>query len=139
MDVEPRPQTPTRKNQRGKNMSAEFLASQTISSQLTMKTKEFALKIQSIDHFVHMYGTEGKYFLPPRDYITWEYVKQIATGEKVLLKFDRIECQSQVPKARGLRVRDIFSSLTADSEFLRYFPNMTQDSTIPRKYFLTVE
>ncbi len=60
------------------------------------------------------------------------------SGEKLLLKFDKIDCQIQIPKVRGLRVKDIFQEFAGDVEFTRYFPNWPSECNIPREFFLNV-
>ena len=71
-------------------------------------------------------------------HITWEYVRQVLSGEKLLLKFNRIESQFQLPRAKGFYVKNIHAGMTEDLDFMRYFPDFPQDAHIPRDYFLTV-
>lgn len=104
----------------------------------TFKSKEIANKIPSVEHFMYLYSTEGQYYLPPKQMLTWSYIKQILIGEKLLIKFDSIQGQMILPKARGVRVADLFEKLENDLELMKYFPDMSPDRVIPREYFFTV-
>ena len=102
------------------------------------KTKNVAAKLRSIEHFMFLYGNEAGYFLPPRELITWSYIRQVLTGVKILLKFERLGTNFQFPKSRGFRVKTAFEEMSSDKDFMRYFPDIPPKTNIPREYFLTV-
>lgn len=129
--------TPARQNQRERaEGSVGGLLTERGATKL--RAKDIATAIPSIEHFMYLFGTEGKYFLPPQSIVTWAYVKQILGGEKLLLKFDRVESQLFVPRTKGFKVNEAFREMASDTEFLRFFPDPTPHSTVPRLYFLTV-
>lgn len=125
-----------REKKRGKNFEMGSIIPE--ETKIIVKTSQIAAKIRSVDHFVYLYATERKYFLPPKKFITWEYIRQILSGEKVLLKFRRIEQQFQLPRTKGFYVRSVFQQLANDSEFMLYFPDFSKDAHVPRDYFITV-
>ena len=138
MDLEyTRTNTPNKKKNRGKPLEKASGKKNDINL-LTIKTKEIADQLKSIDHFLYLYTVEGKFFLPPKYLISWEYVKKILTGEKKLLKQSQIEVFINLPKARGFNIINIFREMEDDEEFNRYFPDLKKSSSIPREYFLTV-
>ena len=68
--------TPSRRNQRGRT-EGEQSNMENDRGIVKMRAKDIAAQIQSIEHFMFLFGTEGKYFLPPKSVITWAYVKQV--------------------------------------------------------------
>ncbi len=60
------------------------------------------------------------------------------TGEKVLLKFNNILSQNYLPKSKGLSKKNLFDEMRNDAQFIQYFPDMSREASVPRKYFLTV-
>lgn len=103
-----------------------------------VRSKEIAARIRSIDHFVFLFGNEGRYYMPPTSLITWHFVRQVISGEKQLLKQDRINGNFTVPKSRGFHVGTAFQEMSDDQEFMSFFPDATPKSNVPREYFLTV-
>jgi hypothetical protein len=108
------------------------------SSKSIFWSSQIAQKLQSIDHFIYLYATEGKYFLPPRCLITWEFIRKVITGDKLLFKFNKISPQNYLPRAKGLSVNNLFEEMRNDTDFLRYFPDIPKGTSVPRDYFMTV-
>jgi hypothetical protein len=129
--------TPTRKGKRGATIekNAQFLEEPT---KRWLRTSAITNKIKSVDHFIYLFANEGKYFLPPRRIITWEYIKQVLTGQKKLLKFNQLDSQVCLPRAKGLSIKNIYDQMQNDFGFLLYFPNIPKGTPIPRDFFLMV-
>lgn len=108
------------------------------NSLVKVKCRDIAHQLQSIDHFIFLYENEGKYYLPPRKLITWHYVRQILSGEKLFIKVDQIRSMYTLPKSRGLCVNDLFKDAMKDIELMKFFPDIPENSSVPRNYFLTV-
>ncbi len=71
MDVEEkRAPTPTRRPNRNRFPGTKVYGHEYEAPKRIVKSKELAAKIPSIEPFMFLYATEGKYFLPPRDFIT---------------------------------------------------------------------
>ena len=48
-----------------------------------IKSKDVARKIQSFEHFAHIWGDKEGYYLPPKKYVTWQFVAQLLAGQKM--------------------------------------------------------
>lgn len=129
--------TPIKRDKK-KQKNAEIGSIIPEEPKIILKTSQVVSKLRSVDHFMYLFATEGKYYLPPRKFITWEYIRKILSGEKVLLKFRRIDSQFQLPRAKGFYIKAVYEQISNDTEFVRYFPDFSKDAHIPRDYFLTV-
>lgn len=103
-----------------------------------VQIKNITKIVKSIDHFVYAYSEHGKYYLPPKKSITWEFVRGVLTLEKSLVKLADIESNYVLPKVKGLNIKNLFEEMKSDSEFLTYFPNLSSKTSIPRDYFFNV-
>ena len=80
---------------------------------------------------------EGGQFMTPQRKAQTDF-QQVLIGTKLLIKFDRLETNFQVPKTRGFRVQTAFEEMSPDQEFMQYFPDIPPKTNIPRDYILTV-
>ena len=103
-----------------------------------MQTREVARKIRSIEHFMFLWGTKGGHYLPPKKSITWVFIRQILTGKKRLLLSRDIGEVIDLPKVRGIIIRDLWNTLSERNSFSSFFPDITKGRTIPRRYFFNV-
>ena len=102
------------------------------------RTRDIVKKIKSLQHFVYLYTEKGKFYLPPINYLTWEYVGEILSGQKKLLKAYQINSNFKMPKSKGMSVNGLFDELKTDQEFMMYFPKITEKMNVPREYFFNV-
>lgn len=106
--------------------------------QLTIKAKEVARKIQSVDHFIYIWGGKGGFFLPPKKFITWRFVAQLLSNEKRLVKSKDVATPVALPKVKGLYVEELFWRYYEENDLHRYFPDLGNGHRIPRDYFFNV-
>lgn len=106
--------------------------------QLALLASDVARKIRSFDHFAYVWGEKGGFFLPPKRCLTWQYIAQLLSGEKKLLKANDVGAVVELPKVRGVRVSSLFEQLKSESGFGAFFPDQLERRSIPRTYFFNV-
>ena len=103
-----------------------------------VKAKDIARTIKSFDHFVYIWGSKGKYYLPPKSVLTWHYISQVLAKEKRLLKLEQVGHQIEIPKVKGTLVNDMFHEIKHENGLHFYFPDLTENQNVPRNYFFNV-
>ena len=103
-----------------------------------LSTKVVARKISSFDHFIYLWGTRCNYYVPPKHCLSWRYISQVLAGEKRFLKFNEVGNCVEIPKAKGMVIRELWNILTDDVKIKTYFPDFSPSDTIPRGYFFNV-
>lgn len=103
-----------------------------------IRASEVARKVKSFDHFLHIWGTKGGYYMPPKSALTWHYVSQILAGEKLLLRLQSVGHVQEVPKAKGLLVGAFWDECKLINDLHLYFPDITPQSHVTRTYFYNV-
>ena len=100
--------------------------------------RDIARKLKSLDHFVYLWGHRGGFYLPPAKNLTWDFVAQILSGEKRLLETVEVGTPIQIPKAKGIKVQDIWEELKDNERISVFLPTITEGRAVPREYFLNV-
>ena len=67
---------------------SKFKMIDTESEMIKVPYRDVLGKIKSKKHFCFIFQEKGKYYLPPINYITFKYIKQILNRQKLLLKKD---------------------------------------------------
>lgn len=101
-----------------------------------VRAKEVARKIRSFDHFAYVWGTKGKYFLPPQSCLSWHYISQVLAQEKKFLKIDEVGHALKLPKVRGFVIGELWERYKDVNDLKDYFPDIGQSQNVPRDYFL---
>lgn len=92
--------------------------------------------ISSKDHFIQLFTVQGRYLLPPKQYISWRWISEILNGTKVLLPLSRVPCLYLPPKVSELTVKNLYEQVKDDDRISRFFPttNRPQD----KRYFFAI-
>ena len=106
--------------------------------QRLVRAKDIARKVKSFDHFIYIWGSKGKYYLPPKSVLTWHYISQILAKEKRLLKLEQVGYQIEIPKVKGTLVNDMFHEVKDHNGLHYYFPDLSENQNVPRDYFFNV-
>jgi hypothetical protein len=104
----------------------------------TIKAKEVARKIQSVDHFAHIWGEKGGFYLPPKKFLTWEFIAQVLSGAKKLVRVQQVGYPVELPKVKGLYVQELYWHYCDEHSLRDYFPDMGESHRVPRTYFFNV-
>ena len=79
-----------------------------------------------------------QYYLPPKTQVNKDFLKQVFTDEKLLLKKKNVD-YIDVPKYDELSVKNLWPSLAKDKKFVVFFPDNWAESKGPsRKYFFDI-
>ena len=79
-----------------------------------------------------------QYYLPDESLVTKDFLKEVLTGKKQLLKKAHVK-QVEVPHYDELSVRRLWPEMKKDAEFLSFFPTkFPKDKGPPRDYFFNV-
>ena len=79
-------------------------------------------KLRSKEDFYQYLDKHLQYFLPPASQINKDFLKQVFSGEKMLLKKKAITT-IEVPHYDELSVRKLWPQYKNDAEFAKYFPD----------------
>lgn len=92
--------------------------------------------ISSKDHFITLFQVQGGYFLPPKSFITWEFIRDVLNGTKSLLPLSQVQSLYVPPKVSELTVAKIYAQIEHDKRITCYLPdcNRPQD----KKYLFGV-
>ena len=126
-----------RKGFQQQQIIAEEISADTMKQKF-IKAKDIARKLKSFDHFIYVWGEKGRYYLPPKNTLTWHYISQILAKEKRLLKLDEVGHQIEVPKVRGKVVNEMFDEVKHVNGLHFYFPDFSESHSVPRDYFFNV-
>ena len=96
-------------------------------------------KIKSKSHFCYIFKEKGKFYLPPQKYITFRYIKQVLSGQKLLLKKYEVEECFKYPKRKGFNFAKYFRTFMKISEVKKYFPDLTRNQHPPKQFFFDVK
>jgi len=129
---------PNKPNSKGKQTYMQVESGNNENPPKSIRAKDIAKKIKSLDHFVYVWGTKAQYYLPPTKYLTWHYVSQIIAKEKKLLKLSEIGGLIELPKAKGILVNDIWEEFKDVNDLHMYFPDIHDSQFVPRTYFYNV-
>lgn len=128
-------QTPPRPN---RNIQPSPQQTQIGPSSRLVRALDVARKVKSFDHFLYVWGSKGGYYLPPKSALTWHYVSQVLAGEKRLLRVEAVGHALEIPKFKGLLVRDIWEHCKTVNDLHLYLPDITAQTQVPRTYFFNV-
>jgi len=78
------------------------------------------------------------YHLPPKKCITWPYIVQVLTGEKKLLKGDKLVLNRTLPRIKELSMKEVWPKFQNDQELISYFPDFEDGRNPPRLYFFQI-
>lgn len=92
--------------------------------------------ISSKEHFMALFAVKGGYLLPPKQFITWRFIRSILKGEKRLVKLSNVPTLYIPPKVTDLTVRRLWEQIGEDNRISVYMPETNR--TIDRKYFFQV-
>lgn len=67
------------------------------------------------------------FYLPPKESINKDYLKQILVNEKILLTMDEVRF-IKVPKYEELSVKALYPEAIADEKLRKYLPDQTERS-----------
>ena len=77
-------------------------------------------------------------YLPPEYMINKDFLKQVLTEEKSLLRLDKVR-RINVPLYDELAVVKLWPMLRADGAFMRHFPDKLAKGRVPdREYFFNL-
>ena len=79
-------------------------------------------KLRSKEDFYQYLDKHLQYFLPPASQINKDFLKQVFSGEKMLLKKKAVTT-IEVPHYDELSVRKLWPQYKNDAEFAKYFPD----------------
>ena len=113
-----------------------FFDTQTTSQE--MHVHEVKGLIKNPDQFCWVFGMDLGYHLPPKQFITWPYIFKVLSGEKKLLKSERITLTLKVPKIEELSVKNVWEEVKHDKLVLSYMPLLSEDRQPPRCYLFQV-
>ena len=75
---------------------------------------------------------EGQIYLPPLEYCSMDFLKQIMSGKKRYLKNEDI-CMVNVPRFSELSAKNIYERIRGISFFMNYLPSdNNQNRPLPR-------
>lgn len=82
----------------------------------------------------------ANYFLPSKRLLSLDFLRDVLSGAKKLLKLAEIEGLVELPRFREINITKLWNELKGDKKISAYVPNSCLDKkTIPnRDYFLTV-
>ena len=90
--------------------------------------------IDSHDHLVFLV----QLYLPPDNMLNKDFLKEILTEEKNLLKLDQVK-RINVPLYDELSVVKLWPMMQTDEQFMRHFPSKMAKGRVPdREYFFNV-
>ena len=76
-----------------------------------------------------------QYFLPPQSHVNKDFLKQVFSGEKMLLKKKAVTVV-EVPHYDDLSVKRLWPQYKKDPDFAKYFPDAYVEGKGPsREYF----
>ena len=104
----------------------------------SVKAGDVARKLKSFDHFIYLYGQKAGYYLPPKHVMSWTYISQILSEEKILLRSVDVGSLLVLPKCRGLAIQDVWKKYKDVNHLHKYFPDTSDAGRIPRDYFFNV-
>lgn len=78
------------------------------------------------------------YFLPPKRFITWPFIRQVLEGSKKLIKQRDVRINIIPPKIRDLTVKSIWAFLKNDPELMKFFPDACVETDPPREFFFSI-
>ena len=87
-----------------------------------MKAQELQWKLKSKQDFYQYLDKHLQYYLPPQGHVNKDFLKQILSGEKQLLKKNAVTT-IEVPQYDELSVRKLWPMYKKDAEFAKYFPD----------------
>ena len=102
-------------------------------------TREVARKAKSVDHFLVLWGEKAGYHLPPKKSITWDFIAQVLAGKKKLFQIKEIGEVSDIPKVKGVLVKNLWEKYKNFKGLKDYFPDISSGRAISRKYFFSVQ
>lgn len=102
---------------------------------IKIASKQVAKRIRTFDHFIFLWGHQSNYYVPPKHVLTWHFISQVLSGEKLLLRNDQIGTAINMPKMKGVRIREIWDHLKNKNDLKSYFPDFPATDCIPRDYF----
>lgn len=92
--------------------------------------------VQSKDHLLSILAVRGKYYLPPPQFCTWKFLRQVLSGTKELLKIDEIDCIYKPPRLQEIPVARLFNQIRNNPQLMRFFPETNRP--MDKAYFFTV-
>ena len=102
--------------------NSEYISAHSFEVRITQNLRLFSLQ----------------YYLPPKTQVNKDFLKQVFTEEKQLLKKKKVD-PVEVPAYDELSVKNLWPQFMKDKAFVRYFPDKFADGKGPaRKYFFDV-
>lgn len=128
----------TARTQPQRAMQTEGDGDKTMRKNVLIKAKDVARKIRSFDHFIYVWSQKGKYYVPPKNYLTWHFIAQVLSKEKRLLRLEQVGPEVDIPKVHGTWVNEMYHDNKATNSLSLYFPDISDVQNVPRKYFFNV-
>jgi len=105
-----------------------------------MTIDDMSKHISSKDDYIQLFAmkvgnlvTEGGYFLPQKDRLTWSFIRATLCGDKKLIKVASLTSFYCPPKLTALSCEDIWDSVKDDHQLMKYFPDGEKH---PGKHFM---
>lgn len=92
--------------------------------------------IHSKEHFVALFAVKGGFLLPPIQFLTWSFIRQILKGEKKLIRISEISAIYVPPKVSELTVANLMAQIRHEPRIMTYLPDGNRP--IDRKFFFAV-
>lgn len=103
-----------------------------------IKSRDIARKLSSFDHFIYVWGVKAGYYIPPKSSLTWQFISEVICGKKKLIKASIIGVPLNIPKFKGILVKNHYEQYANINNLYMYFPNITDGVSVPRDYFYNV-
>ena len=100
--------------------------------------RQVLTKIKSKEHFMYIFGEKGNFYLPPKKYITFKYIKQILSGDKSLLSESELIKCFQFPKRKGFNFTKYYRTFIKLPQISLYFPDLSKNQHPPKEFFFNV-
>ena len=103
-----------------------------------LKIRDIARKLSSFDHFIYVWGVKAGYYVPPKSCLTWQFISEVISGRKKLLKASVVGVPLNIPKFKGVLVKQHYKNYASINDLFLYFPTITEGVSVPRDYFYNV-
>ena len=92
--------------------------------------------IRSKEHLIAILQIKGRAFLPPKPFLSWDFLRKLMRSEKAYLTADQIANFYIPPRLQELPVTKLYAQVMSNPEIAKYMPDTNRP--IDKAFFFTV-